>query len=381
MKIGIMTFHRACNYGAVLQAYALQRYLNSCGHQSYFIDYDGLNKPPFFRRYIGRSIRNTLDKLNSGMTDIRMQMLFSSFARNNLVCGSHYDSIEALCSNPPEADAYICGSDQIWNPDIVAHEAYSAYWLDFGRPEVRRISYAASFGRDVFSAEESANIRRLAPAIDFVSVREPVAIDVIRQHGITNATKVPDPTILVDPAQYAGWLGLRRDGPDRYVFSYVLNGANRQICNDVINCVLAQSKLPHVRCNHSLIPTNWYLADIMSPEQWVASIAGAQFVITDSFHGTVFSILNHIPFISVLLDGGRNPKNVRIVNVLQMTGLLKRSLSAFSTDDVTNIRLDEIDWADVDSRLEWARSEGRAFLNQALLNSNDKLGMKGSEEA
>ena len=152
MKIGILTFHWATNYGAILQSYALQTYLIKCGHEVVIIDY----KPKkydlsLYKIFTSRHLLN----LRESIKNLEKEKELAKFRSQHLRLTKRYSSLEELKTNPPQCDIYISGSDQVLNPSFTQYgegrkSPASSYYLDFGDSSVKRIGYAVSFGCTVY---------------------------------------------------------------------------------------------------------------------------------------------------------------------------------------------------------------------------------------
>ena len=204
MRIGIITYWSSSdNYGQQLQCFALQKYLKGLGHDAYLIKYMPISSVPLWRRIV-RSIKYRLlisseqkenDKKNaeiSGTNELlNAKRNFVGF-RNNYIDSTDivYHSIHELRANPPKADVYICGSDQVWN-NRLEDENTAGWFLDFGSPKTRRLSYAASIGREIDS-KEYESFSKYLKRFDAISVREKSGADIVKSMGRDDVVVVPD---------------------------------------------------------------------------------------------------------------------------------------------------------------------------------------------
>lgn len=375
MKVGILTFHYADNYGAVLQAYALQTYLESLGHNVEIIDY----RPRYIthggRFRIPRSKKDLvgnaqvalikISRLRTAISGRTSQKAFQSFRDTALhISTMTYTSLEDLKSRAPSYDAYICGSDQIWNPPPRAG-VDPAFYLDFGEPKCRRIAYAASFGRPQIEVEYHKDIGRLLKKIDYISVREQSGIDLVQQLSGRTATWLPDPTLLVDNYDSV----LTKIPQENHIFVYglrtgaLLQDVKEQVAKIYGAPVLAPFNAKQLwRSKEATIQ--------LSPSEWLGAIQQAGIVVTNSFHGTLFSIIFRKPFITVPLVGRNAGLNTRFQSILYRLNLADRLLpSTNNNQDITRLIKAEIDWHDVYERLSAWRCEARDFVVSALGNS------------
>lgn len=307
MKIGIMTFWWSDNnYGQLLQCYALQQYLREQGHEPFLIKYDPRNdylpvsllkkalkvfNPEKLKNYIIHKL-----KISRNTERQNHQREFDSFRKNYIHQSEKiYLSYSELKENPPEADCYIVGSDQVWN--FYEHSLnrcknlLHAYFLDFGSSSTKRISYSASWGKNKISKKFIKEITPLLKKFDYVSVREESGLNICRKCGFPNAEFRCDPTLLLSSDHYRKFYQPEEqyNNPRKYVFVYRLSNP----CNFDIKAIKRWAKeknleIVYVTANglqdeyEKLYPTI---------PQWLSLIDHAEYVITNSFHCCVFSLL------------------------------------------------------------------------------------------
>jgi polysaccharide pyruvyl transferase WcaK-like protein len=208
------------NYGQILQCYALQKYLRNMGHDAYLIKYNPANdfvKTPLWIKFVKAINLARLVKYLSYMLKKKLiytkienankQRDFDGFRRKYIKqYEKEYFSYDELVSDPPEADIYIAGSDQIWNPNLLSYKntknQTKAYFLDFVVPGKKRIAHAASFGKETLPDEFIQEITPLLHKFDYISVREKSGLDLCQQCGIDTAEWVPDPVVLLNVNDY-----------------------------------------------------------------------------------------------------------------------------------------------------------------------------------
>jgi hypothetical protein len=362
MKIGIITFHAAHNYGAVLQAYALQTYLKKLGHDPFFINYD--YQIDVLRlsllQWLVRMPRRTAQLLERQL----LGLPFTAFRKNYLNIGStKYKDIGHLLSTPPKADAYICGSDQIWNPAHTRHESDErASWLDFGDDTVRRISYAASFGVSDLDQAICARWSNYARRFHAISVRGRDGVDLVKKLGRQDAVWVPDPTLLFDSADYDAIQPKQITANRPYLFSF-------RLINDSVNTIItAASKALNITFIDGSLGSRraFYQGGFKGPSGWLGRIQHSRLVVTDSYHCMAFSLIFHRPFIvSLRVDAG-SPRNCRIKSLLTLLGLESRCVEVVSVSQIEHLCHEEINWDRVDATLRQFREIGHRFLCDAL---------------
>ncbi len=347
MKIGVMTFHWATNYGAALQAYALVQHLRQSGYDAEDINYlpkRAMRRLRFFDFYLRR------------FTNIKRAGKFKSFRKRFLtVSEKTYACHKDLCKIGTTYDAVIAGSDQIWNESflLTAEKVPTpSYFLDFVPEKVLRISYAASFGTNELT---EMLLKYGVPELKnfyAVSVREENAVQMLQQAGVSAVT-VCDPTLLIEPQDYATIVAATNDCIKTDVFNFMLRKGRSSDDTEkyVINeCFPNASNLGN---------------GILTVEQWLWKLMNCDFVVTDSFHCTVFAILFHKPFIAV--NDRDCSMNARIKTLTRRLGLEDRVVDAFNPEKIRKIvEFEAIDWDSVDEkRHQWAK-ESAQFLREHL---------------
>ena len=397
MKIAVLTFWWGDdNYGQLLQCFALQHYLRNLGHDAYLVRYkpssrddlqlchtdfiiDKLKKllkffNPYYlfvqrKRIIEKNTReHELSKVNRIANKVRD---FDKFRKDYLQMSDVlYESIEELRNNPPIADVYICGSDQIWH-DSLSLPNIAGWFLQFGSNEIRRVSYAASLGRNIEPFEENTFTRYL-DRFDAISLREQTACDFCRSKGYVKSTVVCDPSFLLAADYYKRTFGVSDSQDSKpYVLFYTLNiRSKEEIFADMVieECSIKGWGVKSVGSS------GYYTARNIIPgvdnipatiPQWIQLISESRLVVTTSFHGTVFSILMHRPFITVLLQGQFAKANDRIIGLLEILGLYDRI--AYVESDISAIINRQINWEEIDKKILMYSSSGKSFLNKYVL--------------
>ena len=257
-------------------------------------------------------------------------------------------------------DAFIVGSDQVWRqaytPDI---ETFFLGFMD-EHDSRKRIAFSASFGTEICDIPEE-NIKRckkLISRFDAISVREQSGLDILsKDFDIDNAVQTIDPTLLLNPQDYLEIINPKDRHSGKYIASYILDGApdKEAILNDVCNRL--KSPAEKLSCKYTGKPMH-------TMSQWLATIADSEFVVTDSFHGCVFSIIFHKPFIAIAnADRGLD----RFRSLLKPLGLSDRLVT--DLDDFhsrIDTLLKSIDYSKTTPLLEISRKQSLDFLRSAL---------------
>lgn len=292
--------------------------------------------------------------------------------RNNYIDSTDivYHSIHELRANPPKADVYICGSDQVWN-NRLEDENTAGWFLDFGSPKTRRLSYAASIGREIDS-KEYESFSTYLKRFDAISVREQKANDLCHHLGFEKSIVAIDPTLLLKSSDYNVLNnGIKKEGSSKpYAFVYLLNIRNSdEVYWDEFHKMIQENDLSvRVVASSGYLPAQDFLPGYQNEQatipEWLSLIKHSEFVITTSFHGVVFCLLNHKPFYAVLLNNEFSKGNDRIISLLKTVDLEKRIVS--SASDINSIKFVEINWDNVDEKLSKLRKESIDFLNKEL---------------
>lgn len=380
MRIGIITFWQARdNYGQILQCLALQRKLIMMGHDPFLVRYKhSEHKNPwqdiilhFFislirLRWHNLFLRqNHLPSISSDGAKRQFDPFKSKYIEQSDLI---YESLSDLRKNPPLADCYIVGSDQVWSKSLLWLENY-VFFLDFGDASILRISYAASFSMNQYPKILKKRLKKLLSNFDAVSVREEKGVDICNSIGI-NAKLVVDPTMLFTNNFYCNFFHLKNNR-SHHLFIYSLNitSADEIRWKDIREFSEKRKYDIIVTPSSGYIPTSelfggdvkYYYSTI--PE-WLENIANSELVITTSFHGIVFCLLFHTRFIYVPLSGQFSTGNNRVLGLLNQIGIKGRVL--LDNKSFESIDSDVINWDIVDRNLELLRNDSYSFLKDSL---------------
>lgn len=388
MIIGITTFFQSqTNYGQLLQAFALQQILMQQGHYPYIIRY-GFHYP--LQLALGwknpdinfeKLLKNCVCSAEPGSRNNRR---FDDFRKAHLNLSENaYNSLEELRVVPPIADCYITGSDQVW-AQLLSYEGNATFFLDFGPKWVRRLSYAPSFAMKTYPKNLQERLAHHLRCFDAVSIREKTGLEVCAQIGVS-AQWVVDPTMLLDGDYYRS-LGRESQSvlPSGYMLVYHVNVQEK----DMI-CWSAFKEYNHkyglsgvaVHANGENLSDVEFLDEVEyvypSVQDWIRLIDGSEYVLTTSFHGMVFSILLHKPFVVILRPKSQYAGNDRISNLLEELGLLNRIYQEGS--DIEHLLQNPIDWEQIDEKVQRLRNSSLYFLKKAL-NSGASSHKKPSDQ-
>lgn len=360
MKTVTVTFYQALNYGAQLQAYGLQQTLLSMGHENAILDYGEGGRAPkriLWRnpRVAARTLCLSLLRLYRRNAMNRLNKEFERFRREHLIFSPAFYTMQDLRDTPPDADCLIAGSDQIWNMNI-SPECVPARFLDFGAPSVRRISYGASIEALHYTEEQKSRVADWLSRFDAISLREEKACRYIEDIVKKPAELVCDPVFLLTRED---WLKVakpaRIKGP--YILSYQVQGNPRM--QEVTDRLHRETGYPVVSvCNSPLrrIRADHTFFDV-SPEEFVGFCAGAEIVVSASFHGAVLGLLFGKPTYGL----------VRAATVGRIGELLDRfGLGRFCIGQGSEIPAPQIDGEALAASIEAVRARGLEYLKTQL---------------
>ncbi len=353
MKIGIMTFHRAANYGAVLQAYALQFYLSGMGNELEVMDYRceeiEHTHAPFYMLYV-KGWKNKVKQFLRLPIRIRKRRLFDNFLETKMPLSIKADKkhVEVLLQR--KYDAVIAGSDQIWNLSLTGGDM--AYLLDFVPENILKVSYAASFGMDRLDEKNAALYKKYLNSFDKLSVREQQGSHIIMELCGKEAEITADPTFLL---QKQDWERFMVVPPYRdYILLYMIRYSDM---------LLRRAQRLAEKMGKQLV----FISDSMKRkkgvryvrsatlEEWIGLFYHAACVVTNSFHGTAFSIHFNKKMI-VELANQEPGKNARITSLLD-----KLNIKYNCRDNIIDLSRD-MDWEAVNAALAEWRESSRRFL-------------------
>lgn len=370
MKIGIVTLPLHTNYGGILQAYALQTVLERLGHQVEHLQ-PKPEYPPLHAKWMMPLVwlKRIVKKYIGGDRQLPIFKDARKIARKNTDIFIHtYIKCKYLLPNEwneklaLDYDAVIFGSDQIWRP-IYAYPI-ERYFGDFiGKSNVRKIAYAASFGTEEneYTDEQLKVCSSLLKSFKGISVREDSGIQKCQKQLGVLATHVLDPTMLLNVTDYMHLLKLSATQKSSGTLAvYILDECQQQ--NDFIKKVAKYKGLVPFRINSKIENNKAFFVERIQPpvESWIRAFYDADFIITDSFHACVFSIIFQKPFICV---GNKDRGMSRFHSLLKMYGIENRLVDI---SHLNELNLTEISWNTVDAILSLKRKEAVSFLNNSL---------------
>lgn len=369
MRIGLLTLPLHTNYGGILQAYALQTILERMGHEVCLIEkrrkQTTWKMPYLYGKRILMNLKGIkipifyeqIKKRESSIISQNTDKFITKYIKRQLV--NKYTEL-----NKNDFDIIIVGSDQVWRfkywGRIEIKNAYLAFTKGWN---IKRIAYAASFGTDKWESSklQTLILRKLARQFNVISVREMSGIELCQRYLKVEATQVLDPTMLLDIDDYIQ-LFKNTDTPQSNgtLLSYILDAGNEK--EAIINKIANDLHLLPFHVNSKIEDVTAPLEKRIQPsvEQWLRGFYDAKFVITDSFHACVFSILFKKPFI---VYGNVERGLARFTSLLKVFGLENRLIT--SINDWNN-NFSDINWDKVYAQLDLHRARSKNFLTASL---------------
>lgn len=348
MKIGILTFHSPINYGAILQAYALQKYLKT-QHPTFSVE--NLNFKtikhvekynillPFRRNIIIYLYKQLFVLLRYPQLKLRKKR-FIDFSNEELTLTQRYLTEKDFLTNVPVNDRYIVGSDQVFHP---SSEYLEAYYLNFEKGAAKKIAYAPSFGISTFNEHIEKKIKPYLEDFDYLSCREIDGANFMSSILTKNISVVLDPIFLLSPEQWMDMAVKPKNG-EKYIFVYDLNGGYNLL--EIAKKVKKETGFKII-CQTQF--ANHYYKDCeqiynSGPREFISLIANAEYVITDSFHGTAFSILfNKKQFIY----DAKPHASGRIRSIMEIAGISDRLIEHNDFNKFVFERKSEVNFKDL----------------------------------
>ncbi|MEG4313859.1 polysaccharide pyruvyl transferase family protein [Pseudomonas sp. FIP_A4] len=376
MKIAIMTQPLGKNYGGIMQAWALQKVLKNAGHDPVTIDRQPDAKSPAYytARFGYRALQQLLGKRKAPISFERYLPLIlqqtNRFIEQYLKMSELLDSTAKLSKHfeSEQYDAVIVGSDQTWRPCYSPN--IGNFFLDFLQGNnIRRIAYATSFGVDKweFSEEETRRCTRLVKHFEAVSVRESSGVDLCKKHLDVDAFHVLDPTLLLGRRHYETLYRVADVPAKQGICTYVLDEDKwKSRVVDAVKSILKEDEYRNQpKASLTDLASSKDFRDYIMPslESWVRGFSDASFVVTDSFHGTVFSIIFNKPFIT-LVNPNRGAS--RLYSLLSDLGLGERAMEQFDEDKIIKLLGGGIDFREANERLEFLKRRSASFLENSL---------------
>lgn len=364
MKIATLNYHNAYNYGAVFQAAALQEVISDLGHDCEIIDY---YNPAIAAQYDLRPLcqGNIIKNIRANLVLLpfikkkkqNFESWFATYKKTNKV---DKNTIKSLAN---DFDKFVVGSDQVWNMKCQGND--SSYMLDFCDHK-KRVAYAASFGTHDVKMSDRAEFMKYIPTFAHVSVREKRGIELVKSICGRDVIDTMDPVLLVGKEYWEKRMSdIKQD--EEYIFVYQL-GHGTLIPNYIKKLKKHLNKKVIFVTGHLGNMVHYSFGDCncssVSPEDFLSLLAHANYVVTNSFHATVLSMIFEKQFIVVEKGAGTVAYNSRIYNVLQDYGLEERITERFDKE-LTDV---QVDYRVFNENIQMNREKSIEYLKEALGN-------------
>lgn len=383
-KVGIVSCYFKHNYGSMLQAYATQKVLDNMeipnetinidenidfanGKKKYYMSQ--ITNIPFIKSKLGM-VKLKLDKKINKNLGNNIQIRdnkYKEFEKNFKLTKPYktYKELSAQCANYSDV---IVGSDQLWLPVNVVADYYTLNWVP---DNVNKVSYATSFGVSTVPDKYKNDYKKFLNRINCLSTREEAGIKLVEQLSDNKATLVCDPTLLLNKEE---WMDIQKEEPiikEKYILCYFLgkNIEHRKFAErlkEKTGCKIVSLNHADEYVKYSDKFCDYAPYDI-GPAEWINLIRNAEYVCTDSFHGTVFSLINNTKFFTFERYSNKNSKvstNSRIYSLLGIVNLKERILSG--TENVDDAIKMQINFDDVNEKIEKFRESSKEFLKNSI---------------
>ena len=364
MKIEVLTLHYITNFGSMLQTYATQTAIEDLGYDVEVVDFvpKGISfKSAVWPNNDVPTWKKVVKFIPFLVVNLEEYHVLNRFLSRCIhLTPKRYHCYHDLLKDVPMADAYLSGSDQVWNTqNNNPPEDLKAYFLGFVPEGKKRIAYAGSFGKSILSENEVMIIKEYIAKYNHVSVREDDGLKILQRLGFNKGVHVLDPTLLLRGEDWIRFASVKKAPRPGYLFVYNLN--RNRLIKEIAKAIAKEKGLQIVNFadTFDFIPgaTNRLCN---TAEDFINHIANADYVVTDSFHGTAFSLNLNRQVIVV-----KAPRyNSRIESILRIAGVDTRMVS--SVDEALLVASSSIDYNMVNPRIEVARQLSYVFLKKAL---------------
>lgn len=383
-KVGIVSCYFKHNYGSMLQAYATQKVLDNMeipnetinidenidfanGKKKYYISQ--ITNIPFIKSKLGMVKLKFDKKINKNLgNNIQIRdNKYKEFEKNFRLTKPYktYKELNEQCANYSNV---IVGSDQLWLPVNVVADYYTLNWVP---DNVNKVSYATSFGVSTVPEKYKDDYKKFLNRINCLSTREESGVKLAEQLSDNKATLVCDPTLLLNKEE---WMDIQKEEPiikEKYILCYFLgkNIEHRKFAErlkEKTGCKIVSLNHADEYVKYSDKFCDYAPYDI-GPAEWINLIRNAEYVCTDSFHGTVFSLINNTKFFTFERYNNKNSKvstNSRIYSLLGIVDLKERILSG--TENVDDVIKMQINFDNVNEKLDKFRESSKEFLKNSI---------------
>lgn len=369
MKIGLLSFHNAANYGAALQAYALQKAIGDMGFESEYINYQNHHRKNSYSMsyHIVNSIKKKDLKgaikyiLGSPYMNLRKFKFKKFYEKNLLYTSKVFSTANEARSLNDKYNKFIVGSDQVWNSKNNGND--DAYLLSFVDDDSKKVSYSSSFGISEIPIEQKNIYSTYLSRIAYLSVREQYGVELVKELTNREAKLVLDPVFLLTKDTWLN-MAISKKHQKPFVFSYT-NQPNQLETFLTTTGYNIENKLLY-KISRSIKVSDFISRKVrvkysISPIEFLSIIRDSSLIVSASFHCIVLSIILNKPFVAIL--SGNTGRDERLINILSMLGLEKR---IFNDSMTKNDVIAEIDYESVNIKIYDLKESSISFLSNAL---------------
>lgn len=348
MKIGIITFHWATNYGAILQAYCLQEHLSAKGHDVEIINYKPKRYDFSWKKYLQNPL--LLRNIRKDSFQNKKEKLLISFRNQYLHQTKRYFRVSDIVDDAKDYDILISGSDQVLNPWFTMNgedgHSSAAYYLLFGQKRTIKLGYSISFGHTTYPNNAIPLATDWIKNFNAIGYRENTGKDILNQLSYKGGAELtPDPTILLGQKLFE-MLNIKiPKEKDDFICVYMLRRE-----------VFVPGLVKYIDDKHQPL----------SMKEWLLAISHAKYLITNSYHGMIMAILSRVPFAVLAENGSGSGMNDRFNTLLDQLNLKNRMVG--TVNEALKISSLSIDFACVEEKMEQYREKGASFINKYIKN-------------
>ena len=367
-KVSIITRHAIVNYGSILQSIAIEKIFQKMGLETEIINY--IPESEKLENLVDSYIKNSkmwnkniftrwMYKFLQNKNVKSMNKKFSVYQKQYLnLSEKEYNSKDELIKYKPKTDIFCTGSDQVWGA-IGAEKYDDNYFLNFLDDNDTAISYAASFGKDNISDELKQKLNNLTKKYKHILVREDSAVKILNDANIKDVDQVIDPTLFLSEEDWSNICVNKRLMDDGYILIYQLHHNKKldEYANKIAR--ITGKKLIRINTSKHFKYKNGKFIYLPSPGEFLSYIKYADIVLTDSFHGTCFSIIYNKEFIDILPE----VTGTRITSILKLFNLENRLVKDYNDTTVLN---NKINYDEVNKKLKDEQNDSLIKLKKAL---------------
>ena len=359
MKIAILTYHKTTNYGAIFQAYALQKKLNNMNVEAEILDYrnDTLTKRYSINPFVDMNFKNIIKRTLSLKNKIILQSKFEKFSLNNISTSKKIYNENNIVGAGALYDKFIVGSDQVWNLKLSGND-YN-YFLDFLSDNTKKYSYAASFGITAFSDDEKKLIRQYLDNFAKISIREADGIKLAKEMGICDTYQNVDPVFFLNAKEWNSLIPNKESNLGKYILVYeitytpnLINFSKKYAREKNLKVVFISGSNRKIR--------GFINKNNLSPEEFLMYLKNATYVITSSFHGVALSIVLEKEFYFDL-PSSKKSTGSRITSLVNLLKIENRNISSEHIDSK------KIDYGEVEKILKEEIKKSEKYLLDILV--------------